>query len=228
MQTGSSPFKIRGSKRQRELIYCDAKYQGWFAGRQYGKSFAARERVKYKLCKHPGFNYLYIVPYLSHGAISIFEALVVDLAPYILRVKRQPYLQFWLSNGSYFVLRCWNKNPSQIRSLTVNEVFFDEIQSATHTDQFWSVLGALTTVRRGKIIIAGQFRGHNWYFKDFYLAGQPGTLEHKPENKSWKLPSAEGLYFDSPAGREELRRYRGAHDAGGLRAGIRMRADREL
>lgn len=191
------------------MVRCTRSKQAWITARQWGKSHAARARVKQRLLSQAGYSFLYVVPYYSQGSTSIYLDLISspELAPRIVRKKIQPFCQFWLSNGSYFQLRCWNTNPQALRSQTVSEVFFDEIQNAEHTEDFWPVLGPLTSIAAarqagGIITIAGQFRGkENWYYRDFFL---PGTDPNSTTHRSWKEPWNTGLFFQTPAGREYI------------------------
>ena len=75
----------------------------------------------------------------------------------------------------------------------------DEIQDIAE-DQFWPVVRPLISDRRGKLVVAGQFRGHNWYYNEFYLKGQKKSKIYK----SWRQPSSTGLVYRSEAGQEEL------------------------
>ncbi|HEY3325139.1 MAG TPA: hypothetical protein VGP72_32090 [Planctomycetota bacterium] len=203
-------IEITGSPIQRELIFDEHSVAAWLMGRQAGKSFAARQRIMLKLCTIPSYKFMYIVPWYSQGAVNIYLELVSGpLRDYIVKAKVQPFCQFWLSNGSYFQLRCWNKNPTAIKSQTCDEIFCDEIQNFTHTDQFWSILSPLLGIsaalgRSGKLTIAGQHRGVNsWYYRDIFL---PGYKTNSSTHRSWQVPSRDGLFFQTEAGKAYLAR----------------------
>jgi hypothetical protein len=90
--TALPPVKIRGTLTQLALITCMAKFQGWFAWRQWGKSHAARLVID-RMLRNPNFRYMFVVPEYGQGSDTIFEALLSsELKPYIVRIKRQAAL----------------------------------------------------------------------------------------------------------------------------------------
>jgi hypothetical protein len=63
--------------------------------------------------------------------------------------------------------------------------------------------------RRGTLVLAGQFRGHDWRYREFWVPGQaqingaPNPAKH-PLYRSWQIGSEQGFCFQGANGREEL------------------------
>ena len=185
---------------QIQMITAPERFLGLFAGRRWGKTATVRNRIIYRLMNRPGFYYWYITPRYS----QCFEEYELfrnhpKLRRFIRRGKGQPYPQIWFNNKSRIGFRSFEK-PVGLRGGGLDEVWVDEIQDINQK-QFWPIIRALISDKRGTLGVSGQFRGHNWYYKQFYKRGI------NPKNKlyrAWRRPSSTGIMFQSPAGIEEL------------------------
>lgn len=193
-----------GTPTQKDIIFCpyETRFIGFFAGRRWGKTFTARNRILNVCLSEPNINYAYVAPFYAQVEAE-YDALVFhpDLQTYIARAKTQPFPQIWFRNGSHIQYRCFNSNPRSLRSKGLNELWMDEIQDVAEQD-FWPVVRPLISDRKGRLIVSGQFRGLNWYHKEFFEKGQD-TKNH-PLYRSWRYPSSTGIAFSSDSGREEL------------------------
>lgn len=192
-------FSIRLTPDQIDVVQCNARFIGLFAGRRWGKTFTSRARILAKT-SNPGTHYWYIAPSYSQ-VIQEFDALVAqrELSVIITRHKTQPYPSIDLANGSCIGFRTFDR-PNNLRGASLDEVWFDEIQGVTE-DDFWPVIRPLISDRRGSLIVSGQFRGHDWVYDQFYVKGQEGG---HPAYKSFRFPSSTGLVFASEEGKAEL------------------------
>ena len=184
---------------QIEIIQARERFLGLFAGRRWGKTATVRNRIIYKTAT-PGFPYWYVTPLYSQ-CYAEYESLTNHpiFRRFIRRSKTQPFPQIWLNNGSTIGFRSF-ENPKSLRSAGLGEVWVDEIQDIK-MDGFWPVIRPLISDRRGTLGVSGQFRGHNWYFKQFF---KPGINPRNKLYKAWRRPSSTGLMFQGPAGRKEL------------------------
>lgn len=185
--------------KQREIVTCTARKMGVFAGRRWGKTDTFFNRC-IKRCLGDGpLEYVYVSP--DYGlAKEQYERLCASLEGFIRRAIGQPKPRIELVNGSRIHLRSFDK-PKRARGLRrIAEVWVDEIQDIAET-HFWSVLRPMISDVRGTLIVSGQFRGFNWFYKKFF---EPGQQPDQVYAKSWKLPSETGLVFQDKAGQQEL------------------------
>lgn len=196
-------INIHATNDQREIIYCTARHVFMAAGRRYGKTIGVvRNRIIVR-CAKPKFNYWYVTPSYSQ-CMEEFEALATHpaLQHIIVRTKQQPFPQIYFGNGARVGYRSF-KNPKELRSRGLDEVWIDEIQDIQERG-FMAVIRALVADRRGTIGMSGQFRGYNWYYKKYFLPGQPGDKSRRPQIMSWRFPTSDGLMFQSAEGKAEL------------------------
>lgn len=144
-------------------------------------------------------EYVYVSP--DYGlAKEQYERLCASLEGFIRRAVGQPKPRIDLSNGSRIHLRSFD-HPKRARGLRrIAEVWVDEIQDIAET-HFWSVLRPMLSDVRGTLIVSGQFRGFNWFYKKFF---EPGQQPNQSYAKSWRLPSETGLIFQDAAGKKEI------------------------
>jgi hypothetical protein len=196
---------ITGSAEQREIVYSNARYLALIAGRRYGKTATIRNRIILRTSV-PNRQVWYVAPYYAQAEAE-FEAFLFhpQFRKFIRRSKTQPFPKIWLRNGSTIGYRAFESNPQGLRSAGLDEVIVDEIQDISE-DSFWPVVRPLISDKRGKLMIAGQFRGYNWYYKSFYLPGLSAAeltamkadpaLSAVPEYKSWRFPTWAGLRYN--------------------------------
>jgi len=193
-------IQLAGTTVQREICECRKRYLGMFAGRRVGKTFTIRNRIVSRCMTQPGFRYWYVAPTYAQCREQ-YQGMVDHpaLVEYIEKFRLQPYPRVDFKNGSYVAYRSFER-AANLRGSGLDEVGVDEIQDIDETD-FWAVVRPLISDRRGTLMVAGQFRGFNWYYDQFYVPGQnPNSRTHK----SWRIPSSEGLVFLSKEGQEEL------------------------
>lgn len=195
---------------QREVIQHPARFQFVGGARRLGKSFLAEARIRWKCLTRPNWNTMLVTPLAIQGE-PIFDSLQYDeqLRPYILRSKSRPG-RMWFKNGSKFECRSFER-PAGIRSSNVNECIFDEIQSVASGEDFHNVLRPVLSDRSGSVLLLGQFRGNNWFYRDFYLPGQaaPGSELNPldggvPRYKSWRFPTYLAPWAQNEKGKREL------------------------
>jgi hypothetical protein len=194
-------MKFKLTRAQAEIVDCPARYMFLAAGRRWGKTLTAKTRLVARALRMPRWRAWYITPVYSQCK-EVYESITEEpaLQRFIRRTRLQPYpvIDFW--NRSSIGFRSFEK-PKTLRGSGLHEVWVDEIQDIPE-GPFWPVIRPLISDRRGNLIISGQFRGHNWYYKRFYL---PGTgAKRKPQYQSWRYPSSTGLAFRGAAGRAEL------------------------
>lgn len=193
--------RLFATPKQIEFINSTKRYLGVFAGRRYGKTKGIwMPRATAKLLRTPHFNYMYIAPGYAL-AKEMYELMVDKLHPYIKRKVGQPKPQITFWNNSVIDFRSFDK-PHFIRGGGRNEVAFDEIQDCKSEDLFWSIIRPLISDEFGSLMVLGQFRGHNWYYRFFYERGQ--KPEEFPQHASCALPTWEGIKFQSEQGRAEI------------------------
>jgi len=166
---------------QRSIISCEAKNICYIAGRRVGKTRGVfRGRAIQALLGRKRFLYWYICPSYAQ-VIEEYNALS-NCPPIVARTKakaKQPFPYIELTNGSYIAFQSFDL-PNNLRGSGVGEVFFDEVQNVTDFDTFTAVLTPLLKDSRalgqyGNLVMAGQFRGRNWIFTEYWLPGAIGV-----------------------------------------------------
>ena len=207
------PLTLNATPRQIEFITCPARFLGLFAGRRFGKTFAVRVRLMFRAITKNNQEITYISP-LSFQAREVYRAIIKDktLTHRIAHKTERPYPEIVLDTGSRIKFRSMQR-PEGIRSTGEDEVILDEIQDPIYTEEdINAIVLPLLGDRRGTLVVAGQFRGQNWYYKRFFLPGQSPFLLNAEgrstgvENKlykSWQIDSKEGHCFQGPEGQAE-------------------------
>jgi hypothetical protein len=188
---------------QAEIINCASRNLGLFAGRRYGKTKTVMVRMIKRCLQQPRFVCWYITPGYAQCK-EVYEELV-DLSvkgKLFKRYHMQPFPKIYFKNGSELSFRSFEK-PDYLRGTGVHEVWVDEIQQIKEKE-FWKVIKPLVADYQGTIGVAGQFRGKNWYYKEFCAKGLVGT----PRYKAWIKRSADGIMFQTISGKEELEQHR--------------------
>jgi hypothetical protein len=194
-------IELFATPQQQEVINCTARYIGFFGSRRFGKTDTFFNRCL-KRCLSEAIEYVYLSP--DYGlAKEQYERIEASLSDHglVRRAVGQPKPKIELATGSRIHFRSFD-NPRRMRGLRrITEIFVDEIQNIKEAE-FWAVLRPLVSDVQGTIIVAGQFRGHNWYYKKFYEKGQvPGQNLYK----SWRFPWQDAFVFQSAAGQEDIR-----------------------
>jgi hypothetical protein len=191
-----------------EVVNSTARYNGFFAGRRFGKTHTSKLRIVQRTRK-PGFLYWYIAPTYAQASEE-FRSLAFEPAfhPLVAHTRQQPYPEIILRNGARIAYRSFDR-PDNLRGAGLDEIWVDEIQNIEERD-FLPVILPLISDRRGSLVISGQFRGHNWYYDRFYVPGQPGPKSKLPRYRSWALHSKYGVKFQGREGRQELEDLRAA------------------
>lgn len=192
-------IRLFATKAQREIITCSARKMGVFAGRRWGKTDTFFNRCVKRCLSGKPIEYVYVAP--SYGlAKEQYERIETSLGKFILRAVGQPKPRIELINGSRIHFRSFDK-PKYCRGLRrIAEIWVDEIQDIVEK-HFWSVLRPMLSDVRGTLVVSGQFRGLNWYYRKFY---EPGQQPGQNYCKSWRLPSSTGLIYQDAAGKQEL------------------------
>ena len=185
---------------QREIVTARERFLCLIAGRRWGKTATVRSRIIQRCSEEAGFRYIYICPFYAQS-VEEYDKFIEHRAvrKLISHQRRQPFPQLRLINGAKVQFRSFEK-PKSIRSGGFKEVWIDEIQDINEK-QFWPIIRPLISDLRGTLGLSGQFRGHNWFYKQFYLNG---IDPKKTMYKAWRKPSNTGLMYQSVAGREEI------------------------
>jgi hypothetical protein len=207
MTTHVVDLQLTATPEQAEIVQCEAKMIGLFAGRRWGKSVGVvRNRIIMRCLSHAGLVYLLCAPGYSQVKAE-FDAIhsAAELGDYIRKTRLQPYPVIYWDNGSVSAFRSLDR-PDLIRGPSpigtgYDEVWIDECQDVEE-DAFLKVLRPLVADRRGVIGISGQFRGtHHWTYKRFY---EPGQVAGQTQTKSWRYPTGSGFSFRDEEGQAIL------------------------
>ncbi len=196
-------MKLQADKKQLQFILSKARFITFIAGRRYGKSVSADNRMIYKCVSNPGWRCMYLAPTYAQ-VIERFDTLISNPV-FQKRIKKtwlQPYPMIELWNGSIIQYRSFER-PKNIRGTYFNEVIVDESQDINE-DDFWSVVRPLISDLNGNLILLGQFRGNDWRAEKFYDYGDPTHPKYDPQFESFCCPSQEGLRFQTPEGKAEI------------------------
>lgn len=202
---------------QRQVVLCAARFMCLMAGRRAGKSEAIKARMKLKTTQHPKFRYLYCTP-LSGQALEVYNELVADrdFRKFIRSFRERPYPRINLKNGSRVWFRSLQR-PEGLRSTGEDEICVDESQDEKITESdINTIIKPMLADRigphgqRGTLLLAGQFRGSDFRFLNYWLPGMdlidgaPNLKCRRPMFHAWQVPSSEGYAFRTPGGPEEL------------------------
>jgi hypothetical protein len=148
----------------------------------------------------PGVLSWYIVP-TSQQFHKIYNKIKGHpaLQRYIAHAGMRPYYNIVFTNGSEINFKSFDQ-PDNLRGDGVDFCYVDEIQNIG-ADQFWDVVRPLISGTRGQLVVSGQFRGENWYHKEFFLKGQSKRYQR---HMSWRHPTSTGMRFQSAEGKAEL------------------------
>lgn len=184
------------------VVRSRAKFKTVMAGRQWGKTFCSMAAALYSCLRHKNFAFWFVAP-TNSVSYSEFRRLAFDpgLKHLIKSVRQQPFLEITFINGSTIQYRSFDR-PDNLRGLNANAVWIDEIQNIAEAD-FWPVVRPLISARNGTLTVSGQFRGHNWYYDQLFVPGQPGPKK-RPTYESWRFPSSSGVMFQTRSGRADL------------------------
>lgn len=206
--------------QQWEYARCTRRFMGYFAGRRYGKTYSHAVRLIIRALAKPYREITYVSP-LSWMSREVYRAITrhPDLHALIVSKSERPHPEIVFVNGSRIKFRSFQR-PEAIRSTGEDEVIIDEIQDPNICEEdVDQVVMPLLADRRGSLIVSGQFRGENWYFKRFHQRGQSQHILDQEGNKvldehgnpipnaifkSWRIPTSAGARFQSPEGKAEL------------------------
>lgn len=203
------PHVISVMPFQKEFVTASERFLTLMAGRRAGKTDAIKGRIKVRTRK-PGFAYTYITP-LYAQCLEVYRELTRDVSYQhcIKWMRERPHPHYQLQNGSRVAFKSFQR-PEGLRGTGMDEICIDESQdpSVTEYDVKTIVLPMLGD-RRGTLVLAGQFRGHDWRYEQFWLRGQqtidgqPNPL-YRPQYKSWQIHSSLGFVFQGADGVAEL------------------------
>jgi hypothetical protein len=204
---------------QIDFIECQVQNQCLMAGRRAGKTHAIRTKMQLLLAAYAGFRAMYITP-LSNQGLEVYKQLISDewFKEHIGYKQMRPYPIVVLKNRSQLLFRSFQR-PDNIRSTGEDLICPDEIQDPCYTE--WTLDTAILPMlsdriypvtndgTRGRLIIAGQFRGENYIYEKFWLPGQreingKQNTKFNPRYRSWQIPSSMGHNFLTPGGKDEL------------------------
>lgn len=214
--------RLHVEKWQQEFILCVARFIALMAGRRAGKTDAIKKRMMLKGSRHPKFRFMYTTPLAVQGT-EVYDQICTDkdFRPFIKKFRERPYPIVRIKNGSRIWFRSFQR-PEGLRSTGEDEIYIDESQDPKITKaDINSIIKPMLSDRigpdgqRGKLILAGQFRGEDFRFTDYWTPGQefitngqgiqvPNLQCRRPTYWSWAIPSWEGYVFKIPGGKEEL------------------------
>lgn len=193
-------IRLLATNDQQRVIQSPSRNIALFAGRRWGKTVVFKNRILYKSFKQYGWHSWYIAPCYAQAFVEFRKiAFHPDLQSFIHETRQQPFPEVTFVNGSRVGFRSFDR-PDNLRGAGLHEVLVDEIQDILE-DDFWPVIRPLVSDRRGNILVAGQFRGMNWYYEKFY---QRGLKDKTGVYAAWRFPSSTGLAFQGEKGRAEL------------------------
>ena len=195
---------------QIKVIECEARYIGLAAGRRWGKTMGAIIPKLIKKCLDvQRADCAYIAP--SHKlSRMVFDMVCDNCRPLIKRTNAQfPFfVKFW--NDSRIDFYSFAR-PKTIRGSGYDLVVVDEIQEIKDPDTFWATLRPLVSDRQGSLMVAGQFRGKNWFYDAFFRDAGWEWDNHtwtrtqgKPGHTAFIFTAQSGIMYDSEAGRAEI------------------------
>ena len=203
-------IRVACTPAQAEVVLCDARYIGLWAGRRFGKSLGVIiPRIVKKSVERPGFRAAYVGSSFTL-ARQIFTLIKTTCRPLIKcsPIQPTPSIEFW--NGSTVTFFSWN-NAEGMRGWGYDEVICDEIQEFNDRDTFWATMRPLVSDRHGTLLVAGQFRGTDWRYTAFCEKGGnrfDGKVWHqetpKPGYKSFVFPAHMGPTYQGEKGRADL------------------------
>lgn len=223
-------LKLKLTRRQADIAFCQARFQLLAAGRRFGKTYMLEERAANK-ARHRGHLHTYVTP-LSAQGLEVYQRMISNprWQHLIAKKRERPFPQIWWRTGARTRFKSMQR-PENLRSTGEDAIDLDEIQDPCYTEhEIKTVIMPMLGDRRGTLLMAGQFRGHNWYYNQFYLAGQSQWLlgpdgqplldksgnpianvrrdvqsrTPVPMYASWRIPSSEGHVFQGEDGRAEL------------------------
>lgn len=168
-------------------------------GRRVGKTTGLRANLAKVALTKPNSKALYVSPtsYLAREQYDFFN-FSKDLRPYIARQRTQPTLWIKWVTGATTEFRS-GYTPDSLLGGSFDLICVDE--AAKFEQEVIDVhLRFMLGDRRGTLILAGVFRGRNWYHKLF----QEGQLPNGQQIESWCVPSPQGCAFQGAAGKREL------------------------
>lgn len=201
---------LYGTPPQREMVFCDAPVQVWVAGRRWGKTFTARNKMIRAACERPGRKVWYVSPTYGLGREQYDEFTENPAIQGMVRRGRygpkqglQPFPRIQLWNRSEISFRSADR-PTNLRGGGLDDLFVDEA-AWIRPETVWETLRPKLSDRRGRLHLLSTFRGKNW-FHDWYEKGlKPGGPEGA---QSFYYPSPTGLIFQGADGERELTRAR--------------------
>lgn len=205
------PVTLFATEDQQRVITCPARYIGLFAGRRWGKTLGViMNRIIHEALTHPRRLVAYIAP--SHKLSKfLFRAILEALSEIIKRSDAQFPFVLEFENGSRVEFYSWAR-PYAIRGSGYDLVIFDEIQECRDKETFWAVVRPLISDRQGTLLVAGQFRGKNWFYNEFCsMAGREWNgsawqdSERKGERAAFIFPASTGYVYQTDKGKADLR-----------------------
>ena len=194
--------KLTATKWQQEIINCDARIIGIFAGRRSGKTIGCLRNIGLKHCiTKSKFKVLTVAPGYSQSKVE-YEDIISNISArkFIKRTQIQPFPKVEFTNGSTWSFRSLDR-PHLLRSGGFHLLMIDECQDVSE-DVYQRVLRALVADRKGQIILAGQFNGESgWLNQKINI---PGQRPNQNKYKSFIIPSTEAPCFKTKLGKEEL------------------------
>lgn len=231
---------------QLEFIAARERFLNYMAGRGYGKTHAEAARIVTLCTKYPGFKYRYMTPLYKQGE-DVFDAICNNdcYLPFIHQIKKRPYPQIFFKGPNKIKSECIFRSlqrPEGLRGDIADEICLDESQSGeVKEESISSIIMPILSRRialhgngqRGTLVMAGQFRGEDFRYSNYWIKGMPYAFATDVEGvplfdrglhrfdktkpnplydknyRSWAFPSSEGWsYKIQPGGVDELRMMR--------------------
>lgn len=204
------PVKLYATPDAIRVITSPARRKGLFAGRRWGKTLGVIvPLIIMTALSKSGARICYIAP--SHKLTKFMFRLFLDrIRPLIKRSDAQfPFvLELW--NGSVIEFYSF-KTPASIRGSGYDLVVFDEIQEVRDSETFDAVIVPLLSDRSGSLLVAGQFRGKNWYYENYcvkggldYVNDQWTRVPMRANTEAFVFPASTGPTYQTAKKKREL------------------------
>jgi hypothetical protein len=183
---------------QLAVVKSRARFRVLACGRRWGKSMLATLLCIQAAAASPNRCVWFVSPTYPMADIH-WRALLKAMPRQALRETNLADRRVVLVNGSEIVFKSGD-NADRLRGAGLDFLVMDEAAFFADSSYTWDeVLRPALTDRKGKALVVGTPRGHDW-FAGMWQRGQTGA----PDFASWQFPTASNPYID-PEEVEEAR-----------------------
>lgn len=177
--------------KQYDVFEDDSRFIVLVAGRRFGKTTLAVQKLLVNALDHPSSLNWYIAPTYTQAKMIAWRMLLQAVPVALIAKKNETELALTLQNGSRIELKGCD-NPDSLRGVGVKYVVVDEFAIIPDAMDLWgAVLRPLLTDTKGRALFIGTPKGLNT-FHDLYQKGIRGDDEFK----SFLFTSYENPYID--------------------------------